>query len=81
MNDIFDQISKKYGIPKFLVKEIWESQFRFVTEKMRAIDHEDINSYKTFYIRNLGKFYANKKKIQFINKYKKEKENGTTNME
>lgn len=60
LNQKIEELSKKHHLPKFVIESIWESQFRFIAQKMR--EAENVDEMKSVYLRNFGKFYPFKKK-------------------
>lgn len=60
LNKKIEELSKKHHLPKFVIEAIWESQFRFIAQKMR--DAESTDDLKSFYLRNFGKFFPFKRK-------------------
>tara|TARA_R110001606_G_C15370351_1_gene649463 strand:- start:1501 stop:1734 length:234 start_codon:yes stop_codon:yes gene_type:complete len=59
-NKLFDklikEIAKKHGIPTPVVERAWKNQFKIVKNTISGSDREDIESFKTVYIKYLGKF-------------------------
>lgn len=62
LNQIWEQLSKKHRLPKFVIEEIWKSQFEFTAEIMKEGDPEKPDEMKSVYLQNFGKFYPIKKK-------------------
>lgn len=58
--EIFEKLSKKHKLPKFVIEAIWKSQFDFVADVIKSGDPEDSSTMKSVYLRNFGKFYCKK---------------------
>ena len=69
---IIKQLSLRHCIPKDVVKEIVDSQFRFVKNVMESADREDEESFKTVYIPYVGRFGVKPGRLKYLNKKKDE---------
>lgn len=78
LKEKFEEIAKKHGMQLSEISNIFESQFSFMRETIKALELEDLseeefNKLKTnFNIPNIGKLYTNYKVLTYI---KKQKEN------
>lgn len=65
-------ISSTYGLPDYVVEEIWLSQFRFVRDKIKE------GEYKTIMLHKWGKYTPSLRKLEHIKKHvNKEADSGT----
>lgn len=76
------ELAKKHDLPESIVKEIYESQFRFMREKVQALDlrntfeEEEFDKLKTnFNFKYLGKFYTKWSIVNNLNTHRL-KQNG-----
>lgn len=77
-NLIINRLSIKYRIPNKVVKKLVESQFEFISNKIKDLDfsnlenEEDLNVLKTtFNVKYLFNMYPKYKVIEHINKRRK----------
>ncbi len=70
-NELFDrllkEVAKKHGIPVPIIERAWKNQFRVVKDTISGSDREDIESFKTVYIRHLGKFVPRVAEMRYMN--------------
>ena len=72
------RIAKENNLPESIVKEIYESQFKFIRQTIEAMDlknmtEEEFEKLKCiFSLKYLGKFHTNWNVIKKINKEKHE---------
>lgn len=70
-NELFDrllkEVAKEHGIAVPIVERAWKNQFRVVKDTISGSDREDIESFKTVYIRHLGKFVPRVAEMRYMN--------------
>lgn len=70
-NELFDrllkEVAKEHGIPTPIIERAWKNQFRVVKDTISGSDREDIESFKTVYIRHLGKFVPRVAEMRYMN--------------
>ena len=64
VNNLLEELSKKYGIPRSTVEGIVMSQFK----KLKKVITDD--EYKSIQLIHLGKFQVSEKRINNLNKEK-----------
>lgn len=65
---LLKEIAEKHGIPAPIVERAWKNQFRVVKDTISGSDRKDIKSFKTIYIKHLGKFVPRVAEMQHMNK-------------
>lgn len=70
-NELFDrllkEVAEEHGIAVPIVERAWKNQFRVVKDTISSSDREDIESFKTVYIRHLGKFVPRVAEMRYMN--------------
>ena len=64
---LLKEIAEKHGIPAPIVERAWKNQFRVVKDTISGSDREDIESFKTVYVRHLGKFVPRVAEMRYMN--------------
>jgi hypothetical protein len=71
-NELFDrllkEVAKEHGIPSPIIEKAWKNQFEVVKNIISNSNREDIDSFKTVYIRYLGKFVPRIAEMHHMNK-------------
>ena len=89
---IYEKIANNNNVPTQMVKDIYESMFKFISDRVREVDgisektEEDFKKLRlSFNVPLLGKFYIThdsvqriKKHKQYYNEHVKNQENKTT---
>ena len=65
---LLKEIAAKHNIPFPIVEHAWKNQFRVIKNTIKDSDRSDIKSFKTVYIRHLGKFVPRVAEMQHMNK-------------
>lgn len=60
---ILESKAKELGITKGQALEIYKATFYFLKKVMAEGDFQDLETYKSIYIKDLGTFYPNKRMI------------------
>lgn len=71
LNKIIEKRCEELGISKTQGLEIFKSIPGFISATMDKGDYDDLDSFKSIYIKNLGTFYPNLKVVENINKNRK----------
>lgn len=70
-NELFDrllkEVAEEHGIPVPIIESAWKNQFKVVRDTISGSDREDIESFKTVYIRHLGKFVPRVAEMRYMN--------------
>lgn len=66
-------LSDKYNVPESEIKVIINSIFDFIKTTIRKETDPLNKKYPSFRIRNFGKFYVPKNKVEYVYKYLTEK--------
>ena len=61
------EVADKHGISTAVLERAWKNQFRVVKDTISSSDREDIESFKTVYIRHLGKFVPRVAEMRYMN--------------
>lgn len=75
VSKLYKEIAKKHGITPTQVKEIVESQFKFVKDTMASGIKNVPESFKSIQLTNLGKFAVRTHKLE---EYKRKAERRST---
>jgi len=71
-NELFEkllkEVAKEHGIPSPIIERAWKNQFKVVKNIISNSNREDIDSFKTVYIRYLGKFVPRIAEMHHMNK-------------
>lgn len=71
-NELFDkllkEVAEEHGIPSPIIERAWKNQFKVVKNIISNSNREDIDSFKTVYIRYLGKFVPRIAEMHHMNK-------------
>lgn len=71
LNKIIEKRCEELGISKTQGLKIFKSIPKFISATMDQGDYDDLDSFKSVYIKNLGTFYPNLKVVENINKNRK----------
>lgn len=70
-NELFDrllkEVAKEHGIAAPIIERAWKNQFKVVRNVITNSDREDVDSFKTVYIRHLGKFVPRIAEMHYMN--------------
>lgn len=70
-NELFDrllkEVAEKHGIPVPIIERAWKNQFKVVRDTISNSNREDIESFKTVYIRHIGKFVPRVAEMRYMN--------------
>jgi hypothetical protein len=70
-NELFErllkEIAEEHGIPAPIIERAWKNQFKVVKDTISSSDREDIESFKTVYIRHIGKFVPRIAEMGYMN--------------
>jgi hypothetical protein len=70
-NELFErllkEIAEEHGIPAPIIERAWKNQFKVVKDTISSSDREDIESFKTVYIRHIGKFVPRIAEMSYMN--------------
>jgi hypothetical protein len=75
LNRLLDEKCKELGLSKAQGLEIFKSVSKFVAHTMQEGNYDDLESFKSVYVKNLGVFYPNINVVKNINKKRKKDEN------
>lgn len=67
------QIARDNGISPTVLEKAWRNQFKVLRDTIVNSVKDEPDTFKTVYIKYMGKFIPNKEKIKIIAKYNKEK--------
>ena len=71
-NELFDrllkEVAEEHGIPTPIIERAWKNQFKVVRSTISNSDRKDLDSFKTVYLRNLGKFVPRVAEMHHMNK-------------
>ena len=73
-HDIIKVNCKRLNINYGQGEEIWDSLISFIRKTMEEGSREDIDTFKSIFINQLGTFYPNKKHIKKVIEIEKNKE-------
>ena len=70
-NELFDrllkEVAEEHGIDAPIIERAWKNQFKVVRNIRSNSDREDVDSFKTVYIRHLGKFVPRIAEMHYMN--------------
>ncbi len=70
-NELFDkllkEVAEEHGIASPIIERAWKNQFKVVRNVISNSDREDVDSFKTVYIRHLGKFVPRIAEMHYMN--------------
>ncbi len=70
--EIIRRVARKHGISPTVLERAWMNQFKVVKEEIQKAEKGNYESFKTIYLRRMGKFVPNKGMIEHMSKnYKK----------
>ena len=61
------EIANKHGISTAALERAWKNQFRVIRDTIAKSVKEKNNSFKTVYLRNLGKFVPRYSEMKYMN--------------
>lgn len=64
---LLKEIAEKHGIPAPIVERAWKNQFRVIKNTISGSDRENVESFKTVYIKHLGKFVPRVAEMRYMN--------------
>jgi len=64
---LLKEIAEKHNIPFPIVEHAWKNQFKVIKNTIKDSDRSDIKSFKTVYIRHLGKFVPRVSEMHYMN--------------
>ena len=64
---LLKEVAEKHNIPFPIIEHAWKNQFRVIKNIIKDSDRSDIKSFKTVYIRYLGKFVPRVAEMQYMN--------------
>jgi hypothetical protein len=64
---LLKEVAEKHNIPFPIIENAWKNQFRVIKNIIKDSDRSDIKSFKTVYIRHLGKFVPRVAEMQYMN--------------
>ena len=64
---LLKEIAEKHGIPTPIVERAWKNQFRVIKNTISGSDRENVESFKTVYIKYLGKFIPRVAEMRYMN--------------
>lgn len=65
---LLKEVAKEHGIAAPIIERAWKNQFKVVRNVITNSDREDVDSFKTVYIRHLGKFVPRIAEMHYMNK-------------
>ena len=70
-NELFDkllkEVAEEHGIAAPIIERAWKNQFKVVRNVISNSDRENVDSFKTVYIRHLGKFVPRIAEMHYMN--------------
>lgn len=64
---LLKEIAEKHGIPAPIVERAWKNQFRVIKNTISGSNRENVESFKTVYIKYLGKFVPRVAEMRYMN--------------
>jgi len=64
---LLKEVAEKHNIPFPIVEHAWKNQFKVIKNTIKDSDRGDIKSFKTVYIRHLGKFVPRISEMHYMN--------------
>jgi hypothetical protein len=76
VSDIIREVAKERKISPTILERAWMNQFKVVKDVMQSATKGELDTFKTIYLRKLGKFVPNKSVIKYMTENaKRSKEN------
>ncbi len=76
--EIIRRVAKQHGISPTILERAWMNQFKVVKEEMQKAEKGNYDSFKTIYLRKMGKFVPSEGMIKYMteNAKRSKKDNG-----
>lgn len=75
-DEVVQDMSLRYMIPKEVLLKIWKSQFEFARKIIENTDRSNPNNFKIIYFRRLGKLVPHKERLFMMRRHNELKKNG-----
>jgi hypothetical protein len=72
---LLKEVAEKHNIPFPIIEHAWKNQFRVIKNTISGSDRKNIKSFKTIYIKYLGKFVPRIAEMQHMNKRDDKRDN------
>lgn len=68
------EIAEKHGIPSPVLEKAWKNQFKVVREVISNSERGNMDSFKTVYIRHVGKFVPRVSEMKYMAEHNKKRD-------